>query len=56
MTFRTVALALALTFGVGAVAEAKKTPFHKTKKVKRQKSHKAHKASKRPASKHVKHA
>jgi hypothetical protein len=53
MRFRTVALALALTFGVGAVAEAKKTPVHKTKKVKRQK---AHKASKRPASKHVKHA
>ena len=31
MRFRTVALALALTFGVGAVAEAKKAPVHKSK-------------------------
>ena len=53
MRFRTVALALALTFGVGAVAEAKKAPVHKTKKVKRQKSHKT---PKRPGPKHLKHA
>ena len=49
MRFRTVALALALTFGVGAVAEAKKAPVHKTKKVKHPK---ARKAPKRPSPTH----
>ena len=54
MKFRTVALALALTFGVGAVAEAKKAPVHKVK-LKKGKRPKSRKTPKRPSPKHVKH-
>lgn len=59
MRFRTVALALALSFGLGGtIAEAKKKPAvykvsktsKKAKKIKRPKAPKRHKA------KHVKHA
>jgi hypothetical protein len=51
MKIRTVALALALTFGMGAAAEAKtrKAPVHRVKKVKHAK---ARKAPKRAAPRH----
>ena len=51
MRFRTVVLALALTFGVGAVAEAKKAPVHKAK-IKKVKHAKARKPPKHSAPKH----
>jgi len=51
MRFRTVALALALTFGLGATAEAKRAPVHKTK-IKKTKRPKTRKAPKHHAPKH----
>jgi hypothetical protein len=53
MRFRTVALALALAFGLGTMADAKTR--HKTVIHKASRKAKKHKAPKRPTTKHPKH-
>ncbi len=55
MRFRTIALAIALSCGIGAIAEAKKPPVRKPAKMQKVKRPKARKAAKHPKPNHVKH-